>query len=422
MTPLQKLQLEQSEKRQELNGLLGKDELGDDERGQLETLTTRMGQIEVELRAAIVAEAAETEAAEAEHDQGEPADPETRERLELRAKASIGRYVEAALRGRRIVGAEAELAEAAGCLDDGIPIELWTRPPEQRETEQRDISPAPGTVGVNLDVFRPAVFAPSVVDKLMVAMPNVGAAAVAKGEEVPEEAAAITVETTTPHRVGASLNLSLEDIASVGQANFESILRQNISLALSDELDDQLLNGAGDDANLTGFFKRLTDPDAPGAGVEDFDRFLAVAASGIDGLWATMLSQVSMVVGVDTYTLSTRTFRDRVVGADPGAGVALGDVSFADYGASKLAGWWCNSRMPAAASKIQAGILCRKGRSMRPDPMRLAVAPQWGFVAIDDIYTGARKGERRFVVSVLVGDLILVQPDAYAQVAFRVAA
>ena len=54
--------------------------------------------------------------------------------------------------------------------------------------------------------------------------------------------------------------------------------------------------------------------------------------------------------------------------------------------------------------------------------MRTAVAPHWGYLSIDDIYSGARKGERRFVISALVGDLILVQPDAYAQVAFQPAA
>ena len=47
---------------------------------------------------------------------------------------------------------------------------------------------------------------------------------------------ALTVGTTTPHRVGASLALTLEDIAAVGQANFEAALRENVSLALSAEL------------------------------------------------------------------------------------------------------------------------------------------------------------------------------------------
>ena len=82
------------------------------------------------------------------------------------------------------------------------------------------------------------------------------------------------------------------------------------------------------------------------------------------------------------------------------------------------AGWWTNKRMPSAtAAHIQQAILCRKGRM----GMRTAVVPHWGYLSIDDIYSGARKGERRFVVSVLVGDLILVQPDAYSRVSFRTA-
>ena len=52
--------------------------------------------------------------------------------------------------------------------------------------------------------------------------------------------------------------------------------------------------------------------------------------------------------------------------------------------------------------------------------MRTAVCPSWGYFSVDDIYSGALKGQRRFVISTLVGDLILVQKDAYEEVAFRV--
>ena len=54
--------------------------------------------------------------------------------------------------------------------------------------------------------------------------------AVAKSAAVPETAAGWTPTSTTPHRVGAGLDLSLEDLASVGAENFESLLRQHISL------------------------------------------------------------------------------------------------------------------------------------------------------------------------------------------------
>ena len=53
---------------------------------------------------------------------------------------------------------------------------------------------------------------------------------------------------------------------------------------MSDELDDQMLNGDGMNDDLTGIFERLTDPVAPAAGVVNFDGFIAAFADGIDGL------------------------------------------------------------------------------------------------------------------------------------------
>ena len=57
-----KLQVEQSEKRQKVNDLLGKEELTAEERAELDTMTVRMQEIEVELRAALTAEGERREA------------------------------------------------------------------------------------------------------------------------------------------------------------------------------------------------------------------------------------------------------------------------------------------------------------------------------------------------------------------------
>ena len=53
--------------------------------------------------------------------------------------------------------------------------------------------------------------------------------------------------------------------------------------------------------------------------------------------------------------------------------------------------------------------------------MRTAVCPHWGEVTIDDIYSGSAKAERYFTMHVLLGDVILVQPSAYAQLAYQTA-
>ena len=52
--------------------------------------------------------------------------------------------------------------------------------------------------------------------------------------------------------------------------------------------------------------------------------------------------------------------------------------------------------------------------------MRTAVGATWGSVTIDDMYSGARKGERYITLATLVSDVIIVQPDAYAELRFRV--
>lgn len=403
------------------------DELSDEQRSELDKIEAGTPDLERQIRAATVA--LEEEEREAKTTETDKPDAEMRERIELRSKATLTNFLMSAARGRMVDGAEAELQAAAGV--QGIPLELWDVPApqtEQRDTEGRAITPAPGTVGVNLDPIRPAVFANSIAPRLGIEMPRVGsgtyatgtigtsqtAAALAKSAAAVGTAGAITVTTATPKRVSARLELTLEDIAAVGQANFESILRENLSLALSDELDQQAINGDGAAPNLAGIFMRLTDPSDPTA-VADFDAFAAAHAGGVDGLWANTIKEVGIVVGPDTYVLSARTFQT--------ATNYKGEMSAAAYAMANAGGWWTNKRMPATASTIQQAILYRKGRSMMggSGAMRTAVCPHWNEISIDDIYSGSAKGERYFTMHVLLGDVILVQPDAYAQIAFKVA-
>ena len=427
---LRELRERQSKERQRMAELGLVDQLTDERRSELDTIEQGTPDLERQLRAAQIA--VETEEAEQRTaaNENEP-DAERRERIELRSKASLTNYLLAAARGRMVDGAEAELCAAASV--QSIPLELWDVPGER---EIRAVTPAPGTVGVNLDPIRPAIFANSIAPRLGIDMPRVGtgtyatatigtsqtAAAKDKSAAIDATAGALTVTTATPKRVAARLELTLEDVAAVGQANFEAILRENLSLALSEELDDQAINGDGSAPNLKGMFNALTDPAAPAAGVATFDTFVAAFAGGIDGLWANTVKDVAIVAGVDTYKLSAQTFRDRVIDTGQRAGVSLGDEAFSDYAMGQYGGWWTNKRMSTTASHVQQAILYRKGRSAMGASagMRTAVCPHWGEVSIDDIYSGSAKGERYFTMHVLLGDVILVQPDAYAQVSFRV--
>ena len=418
---LRELRERQSKERGRMAELAVVDELKDEQRAEFDTIEKGTPDLERQIRASTVALESESEAAETRT--ADNPDTEQRERIELRSKASLSTFLRCALSGQQVGGAEAELRAAAGV--NGIPLELWDVP---QPTEQRAATEAPGTTGVNLDRIRPAVFANSIAPKLGIEMPRVESgtyasatiltplAADARGKGVAADATAATFQVTsvTPKRISARLSIQIEDVAAVGQANFEAILRENLSLVLSDELDDQAINGDGAAPNLTGMFERLGDPTVAPAVVADFDAFAAAHASGIDGLWANTLKDVLIVCGPATMALSARTFQT--------SASFKGEMSAAAYAMNQTGGWTTNKRMPVVVSDIQQAILYRLGRSMMGGgAARTAVIPHWNEVSIDDIYSGSASGTRHFSMHVLLGDVILVQPAAYAEIAFKVA-
>ena len=423
---LRELRERQSKDRGRMAELSVLDDLSDEQRSELDGIEKGTPDLERQIRAATVAVEDEEKAAETSK-ANEP-DAELRERRDLRERASLTEYLLARMQGRLVQGPEAELTAAAETRDGAIPLELWDTPEtiERRQTDT--VSGAPGTVGVNLDRIRPAVFANSIAPRLGIEMPRVmsgtyasatistslTATAEAKSGRADATAAAFTVTSVTPKRISARLAIAIEDVAAVGQANFESILRENLSLVLSDQLDDQAINGNGTAPNLTGIFERLTDPGAPTA-VADFDAYAAAHAGGVDGLWSNTIKDVSIVVGPTTYQHASRTFQT--------ATNYKGELSAAAYAMTNAGGLWTNERMPDASSNVQQAILYRKGRSMMggAGAMRTAVCPHWNEIGIDDIYSGSATGERFFTLHVLLGDVILVQPAAYSQISFQLA-
>ena len=427
---LRELRERQSKERGRMAELAVLDELSDEQRTALDEIEKGTPDLERQIRAATIAIEDEEKAAETRN-AIEP-DAELRERRDLRGRASLIEYLLARMQGRMVSGAEAELTAAAETRDGAIPLELWDTPEtiERRQTDT--VTGAPGSVGVNLDRIRPAVFANSIASRLGIEMPRVmsgtyasatistslTATAEAKSGRADATAAAFTVTSVTPKRISARLAIAIEDVAAVGQQNFESILRENLSLVLSDQLDEQAINGDGQAPNLTGIFQRLTDPSAPSA-VADFDAYAAAHAGGVDGLWANTIKDVSIVCGPATYQHASRTFQT--------ATNYKGELSAAAYAMTNAGGLWTNERMPDAASNVQQAILYRKGRSMMnmmnggAGAMRTAVCPHWNEIGIDDIYSGSATGERFFTLHVLLGDVILVQPAAYSQISFQLA-
>ena len=52
--------------------------------------------------------------------------------------------------------------------------------------------------------------------------------------------------------------------------------------------------------------------------------------------------------------------------------------------------------------------------------VRRAVQPVYGELQVNDIYSGAGKGERYVTTHALVGDVLVLRQDAYQRIRFKV--
>ncbi|MDE0387831.1 MAG: hypothetical protein OXI75_03935 [Rhodospirillales bacterium] len=400
----------------------------DETRAEYDQLEATIPDVEREAREA--ARAVEIE--DRESRVSDPSDnglkPEERERLELRGRARFGKYIAAALQGRKVDGAEAEFSAAHKVPAGSIPLDLFESDrPEVRNGERRDDAattiPTSG-LGATLAPIQPFIFSESIAPRLGIAMPSVGsgsyseatittsltAGAKAKGAAQDSTAAVITPTTANPRRISSRLTTQIEDVAQIGVGNYEAALRMNAVAKLSDEYDRQCISGDGSAPNVNGLINQLTDPTNP-TDVANFDAFVASFVDQVDGLWAMTGKDVAIVTNPDAWKLSAKTFRD-IATAD------LGSVAFSDYAMEHFGGWWCNSRMPASASDIARGIVYRKART----GLRTASHPTWGSMSVSDVYSDAASGQTHFTLHVLVGDkLLLVQSAAYGLVEYKTA-
>ena len=403
-----------SEIRQKLNELSGKDELTEAETEEMRRLSAEYPKTEERHRASLISESVE----EAEAMDREDGDGEDRERSELRSRSRLAKYVSAALDGLPVQGAEAELSAAAGC-PGAVPLELFET--RREATEHRAVTPAPATTDENLAPIVPAIFDRSAAAWLGIEMPmvatgdagfpvlstSVTGGPVAKSAEAAETAGAFTVTMAQPRRISGAFKFTVEDAARL--SGMENALRQNIGSVLSDELDKQAINGSGTgDGTLNGLLNILTDPAAPAANAESFARYVAAAASHVDGLFAVDLGGIRQLVGVQTYGHMAAAFR-----ADEDSTTAEGWLM------DRTGGVRTSRRIAAAAGNIQQAIV----RRANPAGDRVAVMPVWnGMTLLRDPYTSAGKGEVVVTGIMLVGDVIVLRGGAFVQDSYRLAA
>ena len=319
MRKSQKLQLEQSELRESVNGLLAKDEMTDPEREEMETKTKRLQETEGELRAAITLEAAEDSELRNERDD----DPETREFRALETRSNVGLYVSAAMSGGRVGGAELEFNQALKLPEDHFPLRLLAPGAEHRAVTGADgatqqtrwvdrlfAEACAMSVGLTFDSVAPGVQAYPVT--------TAGATPAQRGKAQLTADAGWTVGVTElkPTRNAVRAVFTVEDAARL--PTLEEALTRDLRMALVEGVDRAIFIGdatadpdAGDIVGLT--TASIDESTISQTNKVKWPETIAVFAALIDGKHAMSPADLNIVaaVGANTLWMSTSANTNR---------------------------------------------------------------------------------------------------------------
>ena len=397
---LRKLMIRQSELRTKINDLSVVETRSTEQDTELTQARNEYVEVEKQYRAALA-------------DTGESVeDAESREKREVRSKATLGNFMRSYVNKQPVSGAEAEWLAIEDVEPGELPLSMLVAP------EVRAVTPGPAadTVTNTAATVHP-LFERTVAPFLGIEMPvaapgqanypwlstGLEAGFAADGADVPQGTGAYMVRSATPRRAGASFQFAIKDKALYPP--IETDLRRDMSSRLADKVDDALLNDTGGSDDVNGLFNQLTNPTAASA-VVDFDAAVKAYVDAVDGLFAIDETGIRMLVGRDTF---------RKFGATRNANT---DSTLTSWLRANTGGLRMSNRVAAmdGTSKIQQCIIVRNS------PDRRAVAPVWrGAEIIVDPYTEARKGIVTVTANLLMGGIVILRPDAYEQGNFKLA-
>ena len=354
--------------REKLNDLNAVAELTDDQKTEERDLLASQKTVEVEYRSALTDEADTTTT---------PDDAETRERLQLVARASLGAIFARAVEHRATDGAESELQAALDLAPNQVPIDLLRAP-----VEHRAITPAPTHVGASEQAVLMPIFADGDAAFLgvdQVAVPNGDAVFPvltnrptvggphSDSTEVAETTGSFSAELVKPERLQAAFTYRRVDVArfsAMGEA-----LRAALNESLSESLDVQIVSGAdGLLMNLDAHAQAAVDTYGTYVGKFGFSR--------VDGRYASNAKSIKVLMGSQTYAHAGSVYR-----GDQSQESAI------DRLMTITGGVRVSAHVPAVASTKQQTIVRLGGR-------RDAVAGIWqGVTIIPDEITRAKHGE-----------------------------
>ena len=311
-------------------------------------------------------------------------------------------------------GAEAELQSELGLKGDMVPLCLLG---ENRAVEHRTSgqSSAPGDTGASQQPIIPAVFPMSAASYLGVQQPtvpvgdatftllstSVDGKTPAGGAAAATTAAGFTATTISPSRIQAGFFIRREDRARL--AGMEAALRMNLGDALADKFDEEIVGASG--FLKTGALTAAPGTDAAATATFATYRGLVFDSGTIDGKYATMASDVKLLVGPHGYNHAASVYRGNNA-----------DDSALDSLMARSGGVRVSAHIPDPATNDQSVIVC-KGM-----PRSNAVAPIWeGVQVIVDEVTQAKQGEIVFTGVLLWGKLNVIRSAGFVHRKVQVA-
>ena len=301
MTTAQKLAIRQNEIRIRSAALGGIETQTDETRSEIKSLREEYVDIETRMAALTLSEDKPIDTRHAEGNEGS-------EMRALIEKCNLGNIFEAAIEKRSVSGPEKELQEHHGLGENQIPLALL---------ETRAVTPAPGDVGQNMAPIVPGVFPQSCAAFLGIDMPSVPVGdsvfpVLTKNATVHKPAESATAAETTgsfsadvlsPRRLQASFFYSREDRARF--SGMSEALRQNLSDALSDSLDKQIIAG-----DPEGLLHGTVLANHNRTTLSDFAHYKAeFLYARVDGTWAFGAEEIRAVVGSSTYAHAATIYR-----------------------------------------------------------------------------------------------------------------
>ena len=231
-------------------------------------------------------------------------------------RSNVGEIYDSAINNRVPDGATAEIQTHYGLESNQVPLALMVRSWEDSDLETRAVTPAPGQVGQNQASIIPWVFPDSAASYMGVNMPTVAVGepvypvltkqldvrTPAENADADETTGTFSAAVLSPSRIQAAFFYSREDRARF--AGMDEALRENLNAGLADGLDKQILAGTN------GMFTGTNLANHNVSAVTTWALYLSQLVYGrIDGRYASVASDVKVLVGASTYAHMGATYR-----------------------------------------------------------------------------------------------------------------